>query len=186
MGNCSSDESQKRPQGDRGAPQRRQSNPNGPKRTRVSTGFGAPVARDDFGGTATGVPDMDMYNTLPPCPVAQEVKGLHSKFGGKPQGVEWLTQLYVAVRALRDLGKEIESVRFLSLDAIGRDPNAIRVANYAGFVTDVADVSRLTAEEHGRYARRRSSTELDTLMQYLSAMLGGEPETPAHLQIHLD
>eukprot|EP01061_Rhynchopus_euleeides_P015601 TRINITY_DN26570_c0_g1_i1.p1 TRINITY_DN26570_c0_g1~~TRINITY_DN26570_c0_g1_i1.p1 ORF type:complete len:186 (+),score=54.83 TRINITY_DN26570_c0_g1_i1:46-603(+) len=184
MGNCSSDEGG-RPASPHAAPQRAGSG-HLPKRARVATGFGAPIARDnDFGGTATGEPDMEYYGSLPPLAVAEEVKRLHPNFGGKPGGINVLTNLYVSIRSLRELGKELGQVRFIQLDALEREPDAIRIANYAGFTTDVADVNRLSAEVNGHYVHKRTSQELDTVLQYVAAMLGGEPLMPPHLQINL-
>ncbi|KAJ9464091.1 hypothetical protein DIPPA_13266 [Diplonema papillatum] len=144
-------------------------------------GFGAPVKKEQQRhDVTTGVPDLDLYNSLPPCDVAEDVKKIHPNFGGKPNGVQVLEALYSSIRNLQQRARDEPEYRLLQLASINREPEAIKVANWAGFKTDVENPSQLTAEEGvGYFVAKRKSTEYDICLQYIEAMLGGVPNVGA-------
>ena len=172
MGNCGSD-TNRPPAGS--APQARGGGGPEVDHSIIATGFGAPlVSKGRPSDQPTLRADVRYFNSLPPCPVANEVVRLHKKPEGAGNPI--LINLYNSVRAVRLYGKDKRAARFVSLSLLNKEPDAIRIAKHAGFETDLNNVERLSAETtDGRFAHRRSSWELDILLQYIEAVLGGIP-----------
>eukprot|EP01064_Diplonema_japonicum_P019429 TRINITY_DN2813_c0_g1_i1.p1 TRINITY_DN2813_c0_g1~~TRINITY_DN2813_c0_g1_i1.p1 ORF type:complete len:234 (+),score=59.43 TRINITY_DN2813_c0_g1_i1:61-702(+) len=172
MGNCSSDDNQK-PAGGGAAPEQGGQTRGG--------GFGAPV-KERQQNQATGVCDMELYNSLPPCEMAGEIKSLHPVYGGRQEGIEILTRLYISLTCLKDYARTQPSFRFLKIVELHTDPHALKISQWAGFKTDVNDTTLLTAEESpGVFALKRNAQEFTVVLQYIEAMLGGIPTLP-HVQ----
>eukprot|EP01063_Lacrimia_lanifica_P036853 TRINITY_DN7417_c0_g1_i2.p2 TRINITY_DN7417_c0_g1~~TRINITY_DN7417_c0_g1_i2.p2 ORF type:complete len:195 (+),score=62.93 TRINITY_DN7417_c0_g1_i2:48-632(+) len=192
MGNCSSEPS---PKGRRGAPPEAASGyvdlghewdgASQKKALQASNqpGFGQPIAEPHASPdlAMTGKPDGNLYNSLPPCEVAPEIKALHPKYGGPEYGLDVLSKLFRVVQELYLEGKLRPEKQHLPLTLIKREPSAIKVAQYAGFMPDVTDMDRLTAAPNGRFKKKLTRDQYSTLLLYIEAMLGGVPDSTVGL-----